>query len=735
MPIITLPNGDKKPFDKSVSAAEVAASIGAGLAKAAIGCRIDGELADLSTVIDKDASLAIVTAPKPGQPASTDALFLMRHSAAHVMAEAIQDVIGKDVQLAYGPPTDTGFFYDMFVPAGMKISTDHFEAIDKRMAEIIAENRNFVRYEVGTQEGLSKLKTEGNKYKVDNAERALGMPSSVYHGAKAAFSQPSSDASRANAKLSFYSTGAPGKNWEDLCRGPHVPSTGRIGAAKVMSLASSYWHGDENSDRLMRVYGTAFASQADLDAFLKQKEEASKRDHRVIGKALRLFHIDEDVGQGLILWTPRGSIVRKELQTFIAAELKKQGYTEVFTPHIGRLELYKTSGHFPYYKDSQFAPIIERDALQQLSEAGCSCGEMMNRVEGVAERLARGINERSGKEVIAKDRIMADDKLVEGFMLKPMNCPHHAKIFNSSPHSYRDMPVRLAEFGTVYRWEQSGELNGLTRVRGFTQDDAHLFCTEDQIPGEIQGCLSLVKIIFATLGMKDYRVRVGLRDPSADKYTGSPENWDKAEAACIDAARSLGVEFSKEPGEAAFYGPKIDFVVKDVIGREWQLGTVQVDYNMAIRFDLSYIGPDNKPHRPVVIHRAPFGSMERFCGVLIEHFAGAFPTWLSPEQVRVLPISDKSNDYASKVEALLRSADIRTTADLSNDRVQAKIKVAADDKIPYMAVVGPRDAENGTVSVRARGQEKDLGAMKLEAFVDAVKNEIASKKAELGVKP
>ncbi|HLO40402.1 MAG TPA: threonine--tRNA ligase [Phycisphaerales bacterium] len=735
MPTITLPNGDKKVFDKPVSAAEVAASIGAGLAKAAIGCRIDGELADLSTIIDKDASLAIVTAPKPGQPASADALYLMRHSAAHVMAEAIQDVIGKEVQLAYGPPTDTGFFYDMFVPAGKKISTDHFEAIDKRMAEIIAENRSFVRYEVASDEGLGKLKSEGNKYKVDNAERALGMPSSVYRGAKAAFSQSADSASRAGAKLSFYATGAPGKNWEDLCRGPHVPSTGRIGAAKVMSLASSYWHGDENSDRLIRVYGTAFATQADLDAYLKQKEEASKRDHRVIGKALRLFHIDEDVGQGLILWTPRGSIIRKELQTFIAAELKKQGYTEVFTPHIGRLELYKTSGHFPYYKDSQFAPIIERDALQQLSEAGCSCGEMMNRVEGVAERLARGINERSGKEVIAKDRIMADDKLVEGFMLKPMNCPHHAKIFNSSPHSYRDMPVRLAEFGTVYRWEQSGELNGLTRVRGFTQDDAHLFCTEDQIPGEIQGCLSLVKTIFATLGMKDYRVRVGLRDPSADKYTGSSENWDKAEAACIDAARSLGVEFSQEPGEAAFYGPKIDFVVKDVIGREWQLGTVQVDYNMAIRFDLSYIGPDNKPHRPVVIHRAPFGSMERFCGVLIEHFAGAFPTWLSPEQVRVLPISDKSNEYAGKVEAALRAADVRVSSDLSNDRVQAKIKVAADEKVPYMAIVGPRDAENGTVSVRARGQEKDLGAMKLEAFVEAVKNEIASKRAELGVKP
>ncbi|MBL8964466.1 MAG: threonine--tRNA ligase, partial [Phycisphaerae bacterium] len=537
------------------------------------------------------------------------------------------------------------------------------------------------------------------------------------------------------ASLSFYATGEPGRNWEDLCRGPHVPSTGRIGAACVLSLASSYWHGDETSDRLTRVYGTAFATPADLDAYLKQREEAVKRDHRVIGRSLRLFHIDEAVGQGLILWTPKGSIVRKELQSFIAAELKKQGYTEVFTPHIGSLDLYKTSGHFPYYKDSQFAPIVERQTLERLCEQGCSCAELMARIEGVSERLAAGINQRTGSQTIAPDRVIPDDRLVEGFMLRPMNCPHHAKIFASGPHSYRDMPVRLSEFGTVYRWEQSGELNGLTRVRGFTQDDAHLFCAEDQVPAEIQGCLSLVKVIFSTLGMKDYRVRVGLRDPDGAKYTGSKEAWDKAEAACLEAARSLGVPFSQEPGEAAFYGPKIDFVVKDVIGREWQLGTVQVDYNMANRFDLSYVGPDNRPHRPVVIHRAPFGSMERFCGVLIEHFAGAFPTWLSPEQVRVLPISDKSNEYAAAVVQALRAADVRATCDHSNDRVQAKVKVAADEKIPYMAVVGPRDAESGSVSVRARGVEKDLGAMPLESFVRAVRREIDARSAELGVRP
>ena len=503
-------------------------------------------------------------------------------------------------------------------------------------------------------------------------------------------------------RLSWYATGEPGKHWEDLCRGPHVPSTGRIGAVKIMSLASSYWHGDETSDRLTRVYGTAFFKQKDLDEYLDRLEQAKARDHRVIGKHLRLFHIDEMVGQGLILWTPNGSIVRKELQNFISEELKKQGYTEVFTPNIGRLELFRTSGHFPYYAASQYPPVIERESLAAMASEGCTCAQLSN-------KLSQGD--------------------IDGYLLKPMNCPFHIKIFDSQPHSYRDMPVRLAEFGTVYRWEQSGELNGMTRVRGFTQDDAHLFCTPEQVQAELLGCLSLVKIIFATLGMKDYRVRVGLRDPDSSKYVGDPANWDKAEEACRQAAKTLGVPFNEEPGEAAFYGPKIDFVVKDVIGREWQLGTVQVDYNLPERFELSYIGPDNKPHRPVMIHRAPFGSMERFCGVLIEHFAGAFPTWLSPEQVRVLPISEKSNDYAARVVAELKAAGVRASLDDGNDRVQAKIKHAAEMKTPYMAVVGPRDAEEGKVSVRARGVQHDLGALALHEFVAGVRKEAAARLA------
>jgi threonyl-tRNA synthetase len=681
MPRITLPDGSVKEFAQPVTAAEVAASIGAGLAKAAVGAKVDGELRDLSAVLDRDCSIAIVTPKKREGGADADALFLIRHSTAHVMAEAIQRLF-PHARLVYGPPLETGFYYDISFEGGKAISTDDFPAIEAEMAKIVAENRPFTRYEMPASKGMEKLRSEGSKFKLDNAERACEAGSTA---------------------LSWYATGAPGKDWEDLCRGPHVPATGRIGAFKVMSLASSYWKGDETLDRLTRVYGTAFATKEELAAHLTQLDEAKKRDHRVLGRQLRLFHIDEMVGQGLILWTPNGSIVRQELQNFISDELRKQGYTQVFTPHIGKLDLYRTSGHFPYYRESQYPPIIEHDQLSLLAKEGCTCGELANRLE-------------KGE--------------IDGYLLKPMNCPHHIRIFASAPHSYRDMPVRLSEFGTVYRWEQSGEIGGMTRVRGFTQDDAHLFCREDQVAEELLGCLSLVKLIFGTLGMNEYRVRVGLRDPDSAKYVGDPRNWDKAEEACRTAARTLGVPFSEEPGEAAFYGPKIDFVVKDVIGRSWQLGTVQVDYNLPERFDLSYIGADNQAHRPVMIHRAPFGSMERFVGCLIEHFAGAFPVWLAPEQVRVLPISEKSAGYARELHAGLRAAGLRASIDESNDRIQGKIKDASDMKVPYLAVVGPRDAEGRKVSVRAFGIEANLGEIGFDAFVDGLAREHRSRGAE-----
>ena len=681
MPRITLPDGSVKEFAQPVTAAEVAASIGTGLAKAAVGAKVDGELRDLSAVLDRDCSIAIVTPKKREGGADADALFLIRHSTAHVMAEAIQRLF-PHARLVYGPPLETGFYYDISFEGGKAISTDDFPAIEAEIAKIVAENRPFTRYEMPASKGMEKLKSEGSKFKLDNAERACEAGSTA---------------------LSWYATGAPGKDWEDLCRGPHVPATGRIGAFKVMSLASSYWKGDETLDRLTRVYGTAFATKEELAAHLTQLDEAKKRDHRVLGRQLRLFHIDEMVGQGLILWTPNGSIVRQELQNFISDELRKQGYTQVFTPHIGKLDLYRTSGHFPYYRESQYPPIIEHDQLSLLAKEGCTCGELANRLE-------------KGE--------------IDGYLLKPMNCPHHIRIFASSPHSYRDMPVRLSEFGTVYRWEQSGEIGGMTRVRGFTQDDAHLFCREDQVAEELLGCLSLVKLIFGTLGMNEYRVRVGLRDPDSAKYVGDPRNWDKAEDACRTAARTLGVPFSEEPGEAAFYGPKIDFVVKDVIGRSWQLGTVQVDYNLPERFDLSYIGADNQAHRPVMIHRAPFGSMERFVGCLIEHFAGAFPVWLAPEQVRVLPISEKSAGYARELHAALKAAGLRASIDESNDRIQGKIKDASDMKVPYLAVVGPRDAEGRKVSVRAFGIEANLGEIGFDAFVDGLAREYRSRGAE-----
>ena len=674
MPQITLPDGTLRDYDEPVSPARVAADIGPGLAKAALGARINGVLSDLSTPIESDVELALVTAKNREGEADDQALFLLRHSCAHVMAEAIEELF-PGAQLVYGPPVDNGFYYDIAFPEGSAVSSEDFARIEEVMKRIIKEDRAFTRYDLPCSEGLEKLRNEGSKYKIDNAERAI---------------EAGSDA------LSWYATGEPGSHWEDLCRGPHVPSTGKIGAFKLMSLASSYWHGDENSDRLTRVYGTAFADKKQLKQHLALLEEAQKRDHRVLGRQLQLFTIDEQVGQGLILWKPAGAAVRQQLQNFISEELTRQGYAQVFTPHIGKLDLYRTSGHYPYYQESQYTPIIDRETLGGLAAEGCSCSDLANRM---------------------------DEGEIDGYLLKPMNCPHHIKIYASEQRSYRDLPVRLAEFGTVYRWEQSGEIGGMTRVRGFTQDDAHLFCREDQIADEVQGCLHIVKLIFSTLGMSDYRVRVGLRDPDGAKYVGDPANWDRAEDACRTAAATLGVPFTEEPGEAAFYGPKIDFVVKDVIGREWQLGTIQVDYNLPERFGLEYIGADNQRHRPVMIHRAPFGSMERFIGVLIEHFAGAFPCWLAPEQVRVLPISEKSNDYAEELLAALMDRGLRATIDDGSDRIQAKVKVAADLKIPYLAVVGPRDADSRSVSVRAFGIDRNLGAVGFEEFVDGIASE------------
>jgi threonyl-tRNA synthetase len=670
MAVIELPDGSKREVADGSTVAQLAESIGRGLAKAAVAGRVDGKVVDLSHAFTPgEHKVSILTDRDP------DGLLVLRHSTAHVMAEAIQRLY-PDAKLAYGPPLENGFYYDIALDT--PISSNDFPRIEAEMAKIVGENRPFTRYELSTDAGMDRLKQEGNKYKQDNAERAIKGGATV---------------------LSWYVTGQKDQNWEDLCQGPHVPATGKIKAFKVMSAASSHWHGDVTSDRFQRIYGTAFFDKKQLDEHLKQLDEAKKRDHRVIGPALGLYTIDDAVGQGLVLWKPKGAVVRQELQNFIAEHLRLQGYQQVFTPHIGRLGLYKTSGHYPYYRESQFPPLVDREMIDLLAKENCGCGELSNRME------------------------KGD---IDGYLLKPMNCPMHIRIFASEQHSYRDMPVRLAEFGTVYRWEKSGELGGMTRVRGFTQDDAHLFCTEEQVPAELLGCLELVKIVLNTLGMKDYRVRVGLRDPDSAKYVGQADQWDRAEAACRLAAESLGVSFTLEPGEAAFYGPKIDFVVRDVIGREWQLGTVQVDYQLPERFNLSYTGPDNAPHRPVMIHRAPFGSMERFIGVLTEHFAGAFPLWLAPVQVAVLGISERFNDYAKRVERALSAAGVRVEVNLGSDKIGAKIRNATLAKVPYMLVVGQQEADAGKVAVRHRNGT-DEGQMDLEEFVQRCLQEIRTR--------
>jgi len=621
----------------------------------------------------------------------------LRHSGSHILATALLRVF-PDAKLDIGPPTDTGFYYD--VDLDHKLTAEDLQRIEAEMKKVVDENQPFIRKEVSREEAAEIIRSRGQeRYK-------LGRLADIPEG----------------EKISFYQNG----EFVDLCAGTHVRYTSKLKAFKLLSIAGAYHRGSEKNKQLQRIYGTAFPTKEELQRYLEQVEQAKQRDHRKVGKDLRLFVIDDDVGQGLILWTPAGSVIRQELQDFISGELRKQGYSQVFTPQLGKLELYKISGHFPYYKESQFTPLVENESLARILGEGCSCAEMVARLDAVSARMAAQINERTGRETITADRVRPDEQLLDGFLLKPMNCPHHIKIFASQPHSYRDLPVRLAEFGTVYRWEQSGELNGMTRVRGFTQDDAHLFCTEDQVARELLGCLALVKIVLTTLGMSDYRVRVGLRDPDSNKYIGLKENWDKAEAACREAANTLGVAFTEEPGEAAFYGPKIDFVVKDVIGREWQLGTVQVDYNLPVRFDLTYSGADNQPHRPVMIHRAPFGSMERFCGVLIEHFGGDFPVWLSPEQVRLVPVSEKTIDYARDLLSSLRAAGVRASIDERNDKLGAKIRRSEIDKVPYALVLGAKEVETRTVSIRSRARG-DEGTAPIDQFVARITEEIRTR--------
>ena len=713
---IQLPDGSIKDFAPGTTPRDVALGIGKRLAEAAVAAVLDGVIVDLDRPIERP-----VTDPPP-PPADPDApiafrlltnrdreaLDVLRHSTAHIMARAIVR-LHPGAQLAFGPTTTTGFYYDVDLPTG-SLSEDEFPAIEAEMARLTAFAEPFERFTLPVPEARQFVADLDQGYKVEHIDEELARFET----------------------LSFYRQG----EFVDLCRGPHIPHAGKVGAFKLLSIAGSYWKARTDRKMLQRVYGTAFFDKKELDAHLAQVEEAKKRDHRKLGKELGLFTISPMVGSGLILWMPKGATIRGLLEGFLKDELTKRGYQPVYTPHIGKIELYQTSGHYPYYKDSQFPPIkLLSDAAMELVD-GLEKGTLDDEGQRKLLKLA-GIPEtgatRSGTPAAFGSYFGLDPAgrvgyvqelgVSEEYLLKPMNCPHHIQIYAAQPRSYRDLPVRLAEFGTVYRYEQSGELSGMTRVRGFTQDDAHLFCTADQVRGEFRATMELTRFVLNSLGLTDYRLRLSKSDPDDPKYQGAEgETWRRAEEDIRSVLVEMALPFDEAPGEAAFYGPKADFIVRDCIGRQWQLGTVQLDYVLPERFGLSYNGADNLTHRPVMIHRAPFGSMERFMGILIEHFAGAFPLWLAPEQVRVLPISDKFNEYAHTVLDALRAAGLRASLDSRPEKVNAKIRDAQLEKIPAMLVVGGKEVEAGTVSYRDR-VDGDRGSIGLAEAVAQLKAE------------
>ena len=638
---ITLPDGTIKQMEQGATAMDVAKSISEGLARNVLAAEVNGEVWDATRTLSEDCSVNLLTWN------DANGKMAMWHSSAHLMAEALE-ALYPGIKLAIGPPIENGFYYDIDL-GEHSISSDDFPKIEKKMLELAREKNDYIRKDISKEDAIAFYQEKGDEYKLELLE---GLE---------------------DGNITFYTQG----NFTDLCRGPHIPNTGFIKAAKLLNIAGAYWRGDENNKQLTRIYGITFPKQKELTQHLEMLEEAKKRDHRKLGKELELFTFSQKVGQGLPLWLPKGTALRERLENFLKKAQKKSGYDQVITPHIANKDLYVCSGHYAKYGEDSFQPI---------------------------NTPAEG----------------------EEFLLKPMNCPHHCEIYKTKPRSYKDLPIRFAEFGTVYRYEQSGELSGLTRVRGFTQDDAHIFCTQEQVKEEFIKVIDLVLYIFKTLSFEEFTAQISLRDPNnPDKYIGSTENWDKAEAAIIEATAEKGLKTVVEYGEAAFYGPKLDFMVKDALGRSWQLGTIQVDYNLPERFELEYVGSDNQNHRPVMIHRAPFGSMERFVAVLLEHCAGNFPLWLTPQQAIILPISEKYHDYAEKVLNLLNNSDIRALVDERAEKAGRKIRDAEVSKIPYMLIVGEKEASEGTVSVRKHGGE-DLGSQKLEDFVQLITKEVES---------
>ncbi len=618
---------------------QIAESISQRLAQDVLAASVNGKEWDLSRPVTEDAEVRLY---KWEDPEGKHAFW---HSSAHLLAEALQQLY-PGVKFGIGPAIENGFYYDID-PGEHEITAADFPKIEQKMLELARTKQPIVRKEISKADALKMFGDRGEEYKCE-------LISELEDGT-----------------ITTYTQG----EFTDLCRGPHIPTTAPIKAAKVMSLAGAYWRGDEKRNQLVRVYGITFPKQKMLDEYLALLEEAKKRDHRKLGKEMELFTFSQNVGAGLPLWLPKGAALRDRLEQFLRKIQKRYGYLQVITPHIGNKNLYVTSGHYAKYGKDSFQPIHTPE-------------------EG------------------------------EEYLLKPMNCPHHCEIYRSSPRSYRDLPMRLAEFGTVYRYEQSGELHGLTRVRGFTQDDAHIFCAPEQIKEEFLKVMDIIFYIFKALNFDNYEAQISLRDPNnKQKYIGSDENWHLAEQAIIEACQEKGLKARTELGEAAFYGPKLDFMVKDALGRRWQLGTIQVDYNLPERFQLEYTGSDNQKHRPVMIHRAPFGSMERFVAVLLEHTAGRFPLWLTPDQAIVLPISEKFNDYAREVARQLEEADVRVTIDDRNEKIGKKIRDNELRRIPYMLVVGEKEAENGTISVRKQG-EGDKGTMKIANFAEILAEEV-----------
>ena len=637
---ITLPDGSEKEYERGVTALQVAEDISPRLAREVLAATVNDKIVDLTRPIETDASLRL------HKWEDDEGKHAFWHTSAHLMAEALQELY-PGIKFGIGPAIENGFYYDVDPGEGVQIKESDLPAIEAKMRELASRKETLVRKSISKQEALDYWNRKGDQYKVE-------LITDLEDGT-----------------ITTYTQGG----FTDLCRGPHLPNTSSIKAIKLLTVAGAYWRGDVKRPQLTRIYGITFPKKKMLDEYLALLEQAKERDHRKIGKDLELFAFSQNVGAGLPLWLPRGTQLRLQLEEFLRKIQKQYGYEQVITPHIGNINLYKTSGHYAKYKDDAFRPI---ETPQE--------GEL--------------------------------------FMLKPMNCPHHCEIYKTKPRSYRDLPVRLAEFGTVYRYEQSGELHGLTRVRGFTQDDAHLFCRPDQIKEEFIKVMDIIFIIFKALDFNQFEAQISLRDPNnKEKYIGSDENWDKAEQAIIEACNETGLKTHIEYGEAAFYGPKLDFMVKDALGRRWQLGTIQVDYNLPERFELEYTGEDNQKHRPVMIHRAPFGSMERFVAVLIEHTGGKFPLWLAPDQVAILPISERFNDYAFKVLKELALHDIRALVDDRAEKIGRKIRDNELKRIPYLLIVGEKEAEEGTVSVRIQGQG-DQGSEKIGIFADRVLKEV-----------